>query len=164
MITRTVYNLIYRDGKNGKIMVKRFSVLGVTRDKEYTVTKGTPGSKVLYFTANPNGEAEVVKIELKPKPRLKKTSFDFNFAEVAIKGRSSMGNTLTKYAVKKIEIRQEGVSTLGSINVYYDDTVQRLNTDDRGNLLGAFSGDDRIITLMQSGALQADILRSLHTF
>jgi topoisomerase IV subunit A len=148
---RTVYNLIYRDGKNGKIMVKRFSVLGVTRDKEYTVTKGTAGSKVLWFTANPNGEAEVVKIELKPKPRLKKTNFDYNFAEVAIKGRNSIGNTLTKYAVKKIEIRQEGVSTLGSINIYYDDTVQRLNTDERGSLLGAFSGDDRIITFMQSG-------------
>jgi len=149
---RTVYNLIYRDGKNGKIMVKRFSVLGITRDKEYFVTKGTAGSKVLYFTANPNGEAEVVRVDLKPKPRLKKTSFDFNFAEIAIKGRNSMGNTLTKFAVRKIEIRQEGVSTLGSLNVWYDDTVQRLNTDGRGRLLGDFSGDDRIITMMQSGA------------
>jgi topoisomerase-4 subunit A len=148
---RTVYNLIYRDGKNGKIMVKRFSVLGVTRDKEYAVTKGTPGSKVLYFTANPNGEAEVVRVELKPKPRLKKNSFDFNFAEIAIKGRSSMGNTLSKFAVRKIEQRQEGISTLGSLNIWYDETVQRLNTDDRGMLLGAFSGADRIITFMQSG-------------
>ena len=149
---RTVYNLIYRDGKNGKIMVKRFSVLGVTRDKEYNATKGTPGSKMLYFTANPNGEAEVVKIELKPKPRLKKTSFDFDFAGLAIKGRGSLGNTLTKYAVRKIEIRQEGVSTLGSLNIWYDDTVQRLNTDGRGMLLGAFEGADRILTVMQSGA------------
>jgi len=148
---RTVYNMIYRDGKNGKIMVKRFSVLGVTRDKEYIVTKGTPGSKVLYFTANPNGEAEGIRVELKPKPRLKKTSFDFNFAEIAIKGRGSMGNTLTKYAVRKIEQRHEGVSTLGSLNIWFDETVQRLNTDDRGELLGAFSGTDRIITLMQSG-------------
>ncbi len=149
--SRTVYNMIYRDGKNGKIMVKRFSVLGITRDKEYAATKGTPGSKVLYFSANQNGEAEGVRVELKPKPRLKKTSFDFNFAEVSIKGRSSMGNTLTKYAVRKIEQRQEGISTLGSLNIWYDETVQRLNTDDRGVLLGAFSGTDRIITLMQSG-------------
>jgi topoisomerase IV subunit A len=149
---RTVYNLIYRDGKNGKIMVKRFSVLGITRDKEYFATKGTAGSKVLYFTANPNGEAETVRVDLKPKPRLKKTTFDFNFADIAIKGRGSMGNTLTKFAVRKIEIREEGVSTLGSLNVWYDDTVQRLNTDGRGVLLGAFSGDDRIITFMQSGA------------
>ncbi|MCK9424281.1 MAG: DNA gyrase/topoisomerase IV subunit A, partial [Bacteroidales bacterium] len=149
--TRTVYNLIYRDGKNGKTMVKRFSVLGITRDKEYTATKGTAGSKVLYFTANPNGEAEVIRIELKPKPRLKKTSFDFNFADIAIKGRSSMGNTLTKYAVRKIDQRQEGISTLGSLNIWYDETVQRLNTDGRGVLLGAFSGTDRIVSIMQSG-------------
>ncbi len=148
---RTVYNLIYRDGKNGKIMVKRFSVLGVTRDKEYEVTKGTKDSKVLYFSANPNGEAEMVRVDLRPKPRLKKTSFDFDFAEIAIKGRNSMGNTLTKYPVKKIEKRQEGISTLGSLNIWYDETVQRLNTDNRGVLLGAFSGADRILTLMQSG-------------
>jgi len=149
--SRTVYNMIYRDGKNGKIMVKRFSVLGVTRDKEYNATKGTPGSKILYFTANPNGEAEIVKVDLKPKPRLKKSSFDFNFAEIAIKGRSSMGNTLTKFAVRKIEQRQEGVSTLGSLNIWYDETVQRLNTDERGILLGAFSGSDRILCVMQNG-------------
>jgi len=149
--SRTVYNMIYRDGKNGKIMVKRFSVLGITRDKEYILTKGTSGSKALYFTANPNGEAEVIRVELKPKPRLKKTSFDFNFAELAIKGRNSIGNTLSKYAVKKIEKRQEGVSTLGSLNIWYDETVQRLNSDERGILLGAFSGADRIITLMQTG-------------
>lgn len=148
---RTVYNLVYRDGKNGKILVKRFSVVGITRDKEYAVTKGTPGSKILYFTANPNGEAEIVRVDLKPKPRLKKTWFDFDFAEVSIKGRSSMGNTLTKFAVRRIEQRQEGVSTLGSLNIWYDDTVQRLNTEGRGVLLGAFSGSDRIITFMQSG-------------
>ncbi|HPS50954.1 MAG TPA: DNA gyrase/topoisomerase IV subunit A [Bacteroidales bacterium] len=149
---RTVYNLVYRDGKNGKIMIKRFSVLGVNRDKEYAVTKGTPGSKILYFTANPNGEAEVVRVDLKPKPRLKKSGFDFDFAGVAIRGRSSMGNILTKYAVKKIEQRQEGVSTLGSLNVWFDDTVQRLNTEGRGLLLGDFSGSDRIITFTQSGS------------
>ncbi|MFH1937739.1 MAG: DNA gyrase/topoisomerase IV subunit A, partial [Bacteroidota bacterium] len=148
---RTTYNVIYRDGKNGKIMVKRFAVPGITRDKEYPMTKGTPGSKVLYFSANPNGEAEVVKVDLKPKPRLKKTTFDFNFADLAIKGRDSMGNILTKYAIKKIEIRQEGVSTLGSLNIWYDDTVMRLNTEERGNLLGAFSGANRIIFFTRSG-------------
>jgi len=148
---RTIYNLIYRDGKNGKIMVKRFAVPGVTRDKEYTVTKGTSGSKVLYFSANPNGEAEVVKVDLKPKPRIKKNSFDFNFADLAIKGRNSIGNTLTKYAIKKIEIRQEGVSTLGSLKIWYDDTVMRLNTEERGTLLGAFSGADRIIIFSRLG-------------
>jgi topoisomerase-4 subunit A len=148
---RTVYNMIYRDGKNGKIMVKRFHITGVTRDKEYQLTRGTPGSKVIYFTANPNGEAEIVKVDLKPKPRLKKTSFDFDFTDVSIKGRSSMGNILTRYAVKKIEIRQEGVSTLGSLQIWYDETVRRLNTDGRGTLLGSFSGADRIITFTGQG-------------
>jgi topoisomerase IV subunit A len=148
---RTVYNMIYRDGKNGKIMVKRFSVRGVTRDKEYTVTKGTPDSRVLYFTANPNGEAEVVHIDLKPKPRLKKLSYDFDFSTLEIKGRASVGITLSKYAIKKIEQRKEGVSTLASRKIWYDDTVKRINADERGFLLGDFSGDDRIITFMQSG-------------
>lgn len=149
--SRTIYNLIYRDGKNGKVMVKRFAVTGVTRDKEYSMAKGTPGTKVLYFSANPNGEAEVVKVDLKPKPRIKKSSFDFDFAGLAIKGRNSMGNTLTKYAVRKIEIRQEGISTLGSLNIWYDDTVMRLNTEERGVLLGAFSGTDKIIIFTRSG-------------
>jgi topoisomerase-4 subunit A len=143
--------MIYRDGKNGKIMVKRFSVMGITRDKEYVVTKGTPDSKVLYFTANPNGEAEIVRVEHRPKPRIKKLSFDFDFATVAIKGRSAMGNILTKYAVKKIEKRQEGISTLASRKIWYDDTVKRLNDEERGQLLGDFSGTDRILTMMQSG-------------
>jgi topoisomerase-4 subunit A len=148
---RTVYNLIYRDGKNGKVMVKRFSVMGVTRDKEYAVTKGTPDSKVLYFTANPNGEAEIVRIEHRPKPRIKKLSFDFDFTTVAIKGRSAIGNILTRYPVKKVEQRQEGVSTLGSRQIWYDDSVKRLNSEDRGILLGDFSGTDRILTIMHSG-------------
>ena len=148
---RTIYNMIYRDGKNGKVMVKRSAVSGITRDKEYSMAKGTPGSRVLYFSANPNGEAEVVKVDLRAKPRLKKTSFEFNFADQAIKGRNSNGNILTKNAVRKIEIRQEGVSTLGSLNIWYDDTVGRLNTEERGVLLGAFSGTDRIITFTRSG-------------
>jgi topoisomerase-4 subunit A len=148
---RTVYNLIYRDGKNGKTMVKRFNIMGVTRDKEYFVTKGTPDSKVLYFSANPNGEAEIVRVELRPKPRLKKLNFDFDFAAIAIKGRGSMGNILTRYGVRKIEKRQEGVSTLSSRLIWYDDTVKRINSEERGSLLGEFSGTDKIVTLMQSG-------------
>ena len=148
---RTVYNLVYRDGKNGKNMVKRFSVVGVTRDKEYSITKGTPDSKILYFTANPNGEAEIIKVELRPKPRIKKLSFDFNFSSVTIKGRNAQGNILAKFAVKKIEQRQEGVSTLASRMIWYDDTVKRLNSEERGLLLGDFSGSDRICTIMQSG-------------
>jgi len=148
---RTVYNMIYRDGKNGKFMVKRFHVIGVTRDKEYIITKGTPDSKILYFTANPNGEAEIIRVELRPKPRLKKLSFDFDFTGVAIKGRSAIGNILTKYGIRKIEQRQEGISTLGSRSIWYDDTVKRLNTEERGILLGEFSGSDRILTMMQSG-------------
>jgi topoisomerase IV subunit A len=148
---RTVYNMIYRDGRNGNTMVKRFNVMGVTRDKEYTITKGTPDSKVLYFTANPNGEAEIIRVELRPKPRLKKLTFDFDFTEVAIKGRGTIGNILTKFGVRKIEQRQEGISTLGSRSIWYDDTVKRLNTEERGILLGEFSGADRILTMMQSG-------------
>jgi topoisomerase-4 subunit A len=152
--TRTVYNVIYRDGKNGKTMVKRFSVPGVTRDKEYKITKGTPGSRVLYFSANPNGEAEVVKVDLKPKPRLKKSSFDFDFAGLTIKGRNSIGNILSRNPVKKVEIRQEGVSTLGSLDIWYDDTVLRLNTEGRGILLGAFSGTEKIVTFNRSGTVR----------
>lgn len=148
---RTIYNMIYRDGSGGKSFVKRFAIKGVTRDKEYHLTKGTPGSKVLYFTANPNGEAEVVRIYLKPKPRLKKTVFDFDFSELAVKGRNSKGNTLTRYTVKKIVKKEEGVSTLSAINIWFDDTVKRLNTDERGKYLGAFKGDDKILTIMQSG-------------
>jgi topoisomerase-4 subunit A len=148
---RTVYNMIYRDGKNGKVMVKRFNVMGITRDKEYFITKGTPDSKILYFTPNPNGEAEIVRVELRPKPRLKKLNFDFDFSTVAIKGRASIGNILSRYPVRKIEKRQEGVSTLGSRSIWYDDTVKRLNSEERGILLGEFSGSDRIATIMQSG-------------
>ncbi|MCO5265297.1 MAG: DNA gyrase/topoisomerase IV subunit A [Lentimicrobium sp.] len=148
---RTVYNMVYQDGKAGGAFIKRFSVLGVTRDKEYVLTKGTKGSKVLYFTANPNGEAEVIKVILKPRPKLKKPVFDFNFGDLAIKGRSSQGNTLTKYPVKKISLSEAGVSTLGARDIWFDDSIRRLNTEGRGRYLGAFSGDDKILTIMQSG-------------
>ncbi|KAF0195191.1 MAG: topoisomerase IV subunit A [Bacteroidetes bacterium] len=148
---RTIYNLAYQDGKAGGVYVKRFAVVGVTRDKEYNLTKGTKGSKVLYFTANPNGEAEIIRVALKPRPKLKKPVFDFNFGDLAIKGRNSQGNILTKYAVKKISQEEAGVSTLGARDIWFDDSIRRLNTEGRGRLLGAFAGDDKILTIMQSG-------------
>ena len=148
---RTIYNMIYRDGLRGKTLVKRFAVKGITRDKEYDLTKGTKGSKVLYFTANPNGEAEVIKVNLKPKPRLRNLSFEFEFSSLDIKGRSSKGNILTKYTVKNILQKEEGVSTLGAREIWYDDTVNRLNAEQRGQYLGAFKGDDKILTITRSG-------------
>ncbi len=148
---RTIYNVIYRDGRKGNVFVKRFAVKGVTRDKEYNLTQGRDGSKVLYFTANPNGEAEIIKVNLRPKPKMKKTGFDFDFSTLAIKGRSSRGNTLSKNPVKSIVQREEGVSTLGAINIWYDDTVKRLNTDERGQFVGAFMSDDKILTILSTG-------------
>lgn len=148
---RTIYNLVYQDGKYGPAYIKRFAVKGITRDKEYDITKGTTASKVLYFSANPNGEAEVLKIILKPKPKLKKPIFEFDFSELAIKGRQSQGNLLTKNPVKKIEKKEDGVSTLGARNIWYDESVKRLNAEGRGKLLGAFKGDDRLLTIYKSG-------------
>ena len=148
---RTVYNMIYRDGAFGFVYVKRFSVLGITRDKEYQLTKGTKGSKILYFTANPNGEAETVTIHHVSKPKLKKTSFDFNFATLAIKGRASMGNILTRNAVRSINLKGEGVSTLGARKIWFDESIKRLNVNEAGVLLGEFKGKDKILTLMASG-------------
>jgi topoisomerase-4 subunit A len=148
---RTIYNVVYADGKKGVARVKRFPVVGVVRDKEYSITKGKEGSRILYFTANPNGEAEVIRVMLKPKPKLKKLAFEFDFSTLAIKGRNSQGNILTKHAVRKVGMHDEGISTLGALNIWYDDTVKRLNTDERGVLLGAFSGNDRILTIQQSG-------------
>ncbi len=148
---RTIYNMVYRDGRRGKTMVKRFPVKGITRDKEYNLTKGTEGTKILYFTANPNGEAEIVKVNLKPKPKLKKLAFEYDFSDLTIKGRSSKGNILTRHIVKNIIQREEGVSTLGARDIWYDDIVKRLNTEQRGEYLGAFKGDDKILTIMQNG-------------
>ena len=148
---RTVYNMAYQDGKAGAVYVKRFSVTGIVRDKEYNLTKGTAGSKVMYFTANPNGESEVIRYFLKPKPRLKKLQLDFDFSTLAIKGRSSMGNVLSKNAVKKIIQAEKGLSTLSARDIYYDDTVMRLNTDGRGKHLGAFKDSDKILSIMASG-------------
>lgn len=148
---RTIYNYIYRDGSQGYTYMKRFAVTSITRDKEYHITQGNKGSKVLYFSANPNGEAEVVTVYLRALQRVKKLRFDIDFAELAIKGRGVKGNLVTKYPVKKIEIKEKGVSTLSARKIWFDDTVMRLNAEGRGDLLGQFSAEDKILTVMQSG-------------
>jgi len=148
---RTVYNMIYRDAKTGISYVKRFSILGVTRDKEYDLTKGSKGSKVLYFTANPNGEAEIVNVQLKPHSKLRKLQFDLDFAEIAIKGRASQGNIVSKYPIKKIILKSKGVSTLAGRKIWFDEVLNRLNVDGRGKYLGEFDGDDRILIVMPDG-------------
>lgn len=147
---RLTYNVVYRDGKSGPYYVKRFSVTGVTRDKEYDLTQGNPNSKVMYFTANPNGEAEVIKVVLKLMNQKTKVS-DYNFADLAVKGRSSRGNLLTKYGIKEISKREDGVSTLTARDIWYDDTVRRLNADKRGKYIGAFEGEDRILQICSNG-------------
>jgi len=148
---RTIYNVVYRDGKNGYQYIKRFAVTGITRDKEYDLTQSKQNSKVTYFSANPNGEAEVIKITLKPNPRLKKIIFDKDFSEIAIKGRQSMGNILTKNEVYKIGLKQKGASTLGGRKVWFDKDILRLNYDGRGNFLGEFQNNDFILVVMSNG-------------
>ena len=148
---RTTYNLIYRDGRDGAYMMKRFHVTGLTRDREYNVTAGTPGSKVMWFTANPNGEAEVVKVILKPRRGLKKLQIDIDFAELAIKNRSSKGNLVTRNDVQRIALKGHGVSTLGGLQVWFDPDVLRLNSEGRGELLGEFSGDDLVLVITRDG-------------
>lgn len=151
---RTIYNVIYRDGKSGPSYIKRFNVSGVTRDKLYDLTNGTKGSQILYFTCNPNGEAEVVTIILRQIGSIKKLKFDIDFASLAIKGRASKGNLVSKYPIKKIEIKEKGISTLLPRKVWYDETVQRLNVDARGELLGEFRPSDKILIIHQSGKLK----------
>lgn len=148
---RTVYNVIYRDGKVSPYYIKRFAVTGITRDKEYDVTQGTPGSRIVYFSANPNGEAETVKVILKPKPRQKLLMFDKDFCDIVIKGRQSMGNILTKAEVHKILLKQKGGSTLGGRQVWFDHDVLRLNYDGRGEFLGEFLADDLILIINRNG-------------
>jgi len=148
---RTVYNTVYRDGKNGPYYIKRFAVNGITRDKEYDITQGTAGSKVMYFTSNPNAEAEVIRITLKPKPRLFKLVFEKDFSDIAIKGRQSMGNLLTKNDVQKIALKQKGGSTLGGRQVWFDRDVLRLNYDNRGEYLGEFLSDNLILVVSSKG-------------
>ncbi|GHB29281.1 DNA gyrase/topoisomerase IV subunit A [Mongoliitalea lutea] len=148
---RMVYNLIYLDGGSGRAMVKRFQVLAVTRDREYDLTKGGKGSKVLYMTANANGEAEIVTVYLTQGAKAKIKVFDFDFSSIEIKGRAAGGNILTKYPVRKIQLKMQGVSTLGGLDIYYDSSVGRLNTDQRGKKIGNFLGDDRILVFYKSG-------------
>ncbi len=149
--TRTIFNIAYRDGKGGNIMVKRCAINGVTRDKEYNLTKGNGHSRILYFSANPNGEAEVIRVQHKPKARLKKLVIEFDFGELAIKNKSSIGNILTRNAVQKISLKEKGVSTLGDRKIWFDDTVNRLNADNRGIFLGEFSADDKILVITRDG-------------
>ena len=151
---RTTYNMIYTDGQSGRTMVKRFNIKAITRDKDYDLTKGSKGSKLHYFTANPNGEAEVVKIQLTPGCRAKLKIFDYNFADLAIKGRSSQGNLLTKYPVRKITFKEAGKSTLNALKLWMDDVSGRLNTDGRGKLLGEFDTGDAILVLYKDGSYQ----------
>lgn len=148
---RTIYNLIYQDGKTGPAMMKRFPVTSITRDKEYDLTKGTAGSKILWFTANPNGEAESILVKLRPKPGVRKLKFEIEFSELAIKGRAALGNRVTKYPIAKIELKEKGVSTLSARKIWFDDTVQRLNAEGRGDYLGEFKPTDKILTIMQTG-------------
>ena len=148
---RTIYNMVYRDGKKGFYYIKRFNVPSVTRDREYDLTIGTPGSRVVYFTANPNGEAEVIKITLDPAPKLKKIFFDNDFSEVLIKGRAAKGNLLTKFQVHRIGLKSHGHSTLGGRKVWYDPDVNRLNYDEHGRLLGEFNDGDQILVFLPNG-------------
>ncbi|MCM1151613.1 MAG: DNA gyrase/topoisomerase IV subunit A [Alistipes sp.] len=142
---RTIYNVLYRDGRNGPILMKRCAIKGITRDKEYDMTKGTPRSEILYMSVNPNGEAEVLKVYFKPRPRLKKVIVDLDFSTLAIKGRQSQGNLFSRYGIHKIVLKERGVSTLGGQSVWFDEDVRRLNADGRGKLLGEFKGDDKLI-------------------
>ncbi|RKQ43369.1 topoisomerase-4 subunit A [Roseivirga pacifica] len=148
---RMVYNAIYLDGKTGRSMVKRFQVLAMTRDKEYDITKGERGSKLLYFSANPNGEAELVTVYLTSGAKARIKVFDFSFADIDIKGRGAGGNILTRYPVRKIQLKMEGKSTLGGLDIWYDQSVGRLNRDERGELLGNFQAEDSILVIYNSG-------------
>ena len=154
---RTIYNMIYRDGKSGPSYIKRFNVSGVTRDKVYPLSQDKAGSQVLYFSHNPNGEAEVITILLRQVGTVKKLKFDIDFADLAIKGRSSKGNLVTKYPIKKIELKEKGISTLKPRRIWFDDTVQKLNVDGRGELLGEFKPNDRLLIIQQSGKVKTII-------
>ena len=154
---RTIYNMIYRDGKSGPSYIKRFNVTGVTRDKVYPLTQDKPGSQMLYFSHNPNGEAEVISVLLRQVGNVKKLKFDIDFADLAIKGRGSKGNLVTKYPIKKIELKEKGISTLKPRRIWFDDTVQKLNVDGRGELLGEFKPNDRLLIVQQSGKVKTII-------
>lgn len=148
---RTTYNVIYQNGKGGIYYMKRFHITGITRDKEYNITQGIPGSKVVWFSANPNGEAETVKVTLKPKPRLKSLFIEVDFSEIAIKGKGAMGNIVTKNEVHRVTFKREGLSTLGGLEVWYDPDVMRLNYDGRGEYMGEFGPEDLVLVILKSG-------------
>ena len=154
---RTIYNMIYKDGKGGATFIKRFAVTSITRDKAYDLTKGKPQTNVLYFSANPNGEAEIVSVLLRQVGSIKKLKWDIDFAAIMIKGRASKGNLVSKHAVKRIELKEKGVSTLKPRKIWFDDTVQRINVDGRGDLIGEFRGEDRLLIITQSGNLKTII-------
>lgn len=151
---RTIYHMIYQDGSRGPYYMKRFAVTGITRDKEYDLTSGTKGSRVEYFSANPDGAAEVVQVVLRPRPNLRKTKFEIDFAKLAVKGRGSKGNLLTRYMVQKVVLKERGASTLGAIPIWFDETVRRLNDTGHGRYLGRFAGEDRILVVTASGTYQ----------
>lgn len=151
---RMTYNMVYVDAKTGYSLAKRFNVTGITRDKEYDLTKGEKNSKVHYFSANPNGEAEVVSVRLSPNCAAKKKEFDFYFETIPIKGRSSMGNVVTKYPIRSVKFKEKGVSTLSGIKIWYDDTVGRLNTEQRGLFVGSFEGEDKILVFYKNGTYE----------
>lgn len=154
---RTIYNMIYRDGKAGRSYVKRFAVKAVIRDREYDLTAGTKGSKVLYFTANPNGEAELVTIHLRQKAKLQRLKYDLDFAELQVRGRNTKGNIASRHPVRKIELKEAGLSTLKPRKIWFDDTVRRLNVDERGELLGEFTNEDRLLIINGDGMLRTVI-------
>ncbi|MFT4660609.1 MAG: topoisomerase-4 subunit A [Patiriisocius sp.] len=148
---RTIYNVVYQDGTGGNSYIKRFDVTSITRDKEYNLTRGTKGSRITYFTENPNGQAEVISVKLRPRPKLKKLKFDFDFSDLGIKGRQAKGNTLTKNLISKIELKEAGKSTLSARKIWFDEVVRRLNVDGRGKYLGAFKASDRLLLLSKNG-------------
>ena len=154
---RTIYNVAYQDGRDGPYYVKRCALTGLTRDKEYNLGRGTSGTRILYLSANPNGEAEVIKVYHKPRARLKKVTFEFDFGELTIKGRGSMGNILTRNAVHKITLKEKGLSTLGGRKLWIDDAVMRLNTDGRGKFLGEFASDDILLVVTKSGSFRTAV-------
>jgi topoisomerase IV subunit A len=148
---RTIFNVVYRDGKAGFSYAKRFAVKGITRDKEYDITQGNEGSKIQYFTENPNGESEVIRVALKPKPKLKKPVFDFDFGTLAIKNRNAMGNIVSKHTLVKVSLKEKGTSTLGGLKIWFDNSVNRLNTEARGQYIGEFDGEDQILVMLSDG-------------
>ncbi len=167
---RTIYNVIYRQGKTSMYYAKRFAITSVTRDKEYDITSGEDGSQIIWFTVNHNGEAESVKVQLRPKPKLKRTSFEYDFSTLAIKGRSSRGNLVSKNVISRITLRSQGVSTIAGKDIWYDADIQKLNEDQRGLYLGQFNSDDKILTVFKNGTFyttsfdlsnkyQGDVLR-----